>query len=200
MEEKENYGFCPACGAILPENSSFCPECGRSVYGNAEQEQAGYGGAGYPYDRSPQTYLTGKLKVAFIFVLIYGIISIPSGISDLMINEASLDSLDIILKYFGMKFDYILEQLNMTESEFIEMSHISGVVSLISGILCVVACVFIYKHNKRMIATILIAVAALINFALVTYNGVFSTLFNVVVGCIMAYLVYDSKEAFTDEQ
>lgn len=202
MEEKENYGFCPACGANLPENSSFCPECGHSINAaGGGSEQPGYSGAGYGYSRSPQTYLVGKLKVAFIFVIIYAVMSILGSFYLLMINDAMLDQMETALEGSGMTLDDILEAAGMdSRSEFLDMCHITGAVSLISGILCVVACVFIYKHNKRMIATILIAVAALINFALVTYNGILSTLFNVVVGCIMAYLVYDSKEAFTDEQ
>ena len=201
MEEKENYGFCPACGANLPENSSFCPECGHSVYGSSSgSEQPGYAGPGYGYSRSPQTYLVGKLKVAFIFVIIYATMSILSSFYLLMINDAMLDQMEKSLEGSGMTLQDILDAVGMSSrSEFLDMCHISGAVSLISGILCVVACVFVYKHTKRMIATVLISIAALINFALVTYNGVISTLFSVIVGCIMAYLVYDSKEAFKDE-
>ena len=99
MEEKENYGFCPACGANLPENSSFCPECGHSINAaGGGSEQPGYSGAGYGYSRSPQTYLVGKLKVAFIFVIIYAVMSILGSFYLLMINDAMLDQMETALE------------------------------------------------------------------------------------------------------
>ncbi len=203
MEEKENYGFCPACGANLPADSSFCPECGHSV-GGGEQQTPSYSGNvgyGYSYMDDPKTRLKGKLLVAFIFVLIYAITEVLGGISLLTIDQAMIDSMDEMLQDAGMgTFEELLNDMgvNMTTGEFIDMCHIAGVVSIVSAALCFAANVLMYKHSKRIICTVLIAIAALVNFALITMNGIFSTLLSVIVGCIMAYLVYSSPEAFKD--
>ncbi|MBQ2486669.1 MAG: zinc-ribbon domain-containing protein [Candidatus Methanomethylophilus sp.] len=203
MEEKENYGFCPACGANLPENSTFCPECGHRIGDEqsfSQQSGAGYG-YGYATDRSPMTRLQGKLLVAFIFVLIYGIMSIFGGLSLLTINDAFVDQLDQMLQDAGQgTFEEFMSSMgyNMTKSEFIEMCRVSAVVSLVSGALCIAANVFMYKHTKRIITTVLVAAAALVNFGTVTYSGFFSVFLNVVIGLIMAYLVYASSDSFKD--
>ena len=55
-----------------------------------------------------------------------------------------------------------------------------------------------YKHTKRIITTVLVAIAALVNFGTVTYSGFFSVFLNVVIGLIMAYLVYASSDSFKD--
>ncbi len=203
MEEKENYGFCPACGANLPADSSFCPECGHAI-GGGEQQPSGsstYTGYGYAAMDDPKTRLKGKLLVAFIFVLIYAISEVLGGISLLTIDQAMIDSADEALKDAGFgSFQDLLDDMsiNMTTSEFIDMCHIAGIVSLVSAALCFAANVLMYKHTKRIICTLLIAAAALVNFALITMNGVFSTLVSVIIGGIMAYLVYTSPEAFND--
>lgn len=201
MEEKENYGFCPACGANLPADSSFCPECGHSI-GGEQPSNGGYAGYGYAAaTESPQTRLKGKLLVAFIFVLLYAISELFGGFSLLTINQAMVDSMDEMFQDAGLgTFEEFLESagINLTEQEFIDMCHIAGVVSLVSAVLCFAANVLMYKHTKRIIATVLVAAAALVNFALITFNGVASTIFSVIIGGVMAYLVYSSPEAFKD--
>ena len=203
MEEKENYGFCPSCGAMLPENSAFCPECGRSVGGeSAPHENVGYGYSRVSEMDSPKNRLKGKLLVAFIFILIYAVMSIFGAISLLTINEATIDSFnEMMADSGGDSFEDILKSagLDMTESEFIDFCKRSGIVSLISGVLAGVAAFLIGKHMKRMIATIIVVIAALVNFVLIMDAGVFNTIINVVIGCIMAYLVYSSPEGFADE-
>ncbi len=203
MEEKENYGFCPACGANLPENSSFCPECGHSIGGEQQQPQngGGYSGYGYAVYEDPKTRLKGKLLVAFIFVLLYAITETLGGFSLLTIDQSMIDSYDEMLQDAGLgTFQDLLNDMgvDMTTEEFIEMCHISAIVSLVSAVLCFVANVLMYKHTKRLICTILIAIAALVNFALITMNGIFGTVVSVFIGCLMAYLVYTSPEAFKD--
>ena len=202
MEEKENFGFCPACGATLPENSAFCPECGRSVAEAETQPNTGYGYAtSSPYAVSPKERMQGKVLVAFIFIVIYAAMSILGGISLLGINEATIDQLDDMLKDSGQSFEDILESagLDMTKSEFVDFCMRSGIVSLVSGVLAAVGAVLVAKHTKRMAAVIIIVAASLVNFVLVMDSGFFSCLLNAAIGCIMAYLIYSSPEAFRDE-
>ena len=200
MEEKENYGFCPSCGANVSEGASFCPECGRSLGGQPEEDVRVGGSPGYR-GPSPQQRLQGKAMVAFIFVLLYGVLTILGALSLFTITEATLEQSEEALKMVGYdSFDDFLSSMgiNMTKSEFVDMCHIAAVVDLISGALAVAGAVLTAKHTKRILATVLVVAASLINFALVTFNGVFSTILSVAVGCIMAYLIYSSPESFRD--
>ena len=35
---EDNYGFCPRCGANLPEGAEYCPQCGKSFVDDPRRE------------------------------------------------------------------------------------------------------------------------------------------------------------------
>lgn len=198
--ENENFGFCPACGANLPSDSSFCPECGHNLSAPVSSGPAQPGaGVGYGYSKSR---MSTKLKVAAIFVTIYAVIEILGALSMLTISMAMIDTLDEMLVDSGQgTFEEMLKDLgyNMTSQEFVDMCHILGIIELISGVLAGVGAFFCFKLKKRMIAVGLVVAASLILFAGVMYpNNIVNTVFSVIIGLLMAYLIYSSPDQFED--
>ena len=199
---EENFGFCPSCGANLPEGSSFCPECGHNINAPVQNNT----GTGVGYGTYGGNRMSSKLKVAAIFVTIYAVISILGALS-LFTIEPMIDAYDeMMADSGGDSFEDMLKDLgyDMTESEFIDMCRIMAIVDLVSGALAGFAAVLCFKRTKRMIAVIMIAVASVILFAGCaapggfTASNILSIAFNVVIGLLMAYLVYTSPDEFTD--
>jgi len=199
---EENFGFCPSCGANLPEGSSFCPECGHNINAPVQNNS----GTGVGYGTSGGSGMSSKLKVAAILVTIYAVISILGALS-LFTIEPMIDAYDeMMADSGGESFEDMLKDLgyDMTEKEFIDMCRVMAVVDLISGALAGVGAFLCFKRTKKMVAVILIAVASVILFAGCASPGAFSasnilsTAFNVVIGLLMAYLVYTSPDEFTD--
>ena len=204
MEEKENFGFCPACGANLPEECTFCPECGRAIGGEESYQQQPNYGYGYAAAKDPKHYLQGKLLFAFVCVVIYALTAVFGGIMSISM-VGMYDSLDELLQSSGQgTLEDVLAAYgyDMTKDEIITMFIVGGIVSIVSGALCVVACYMMYNHTKRMTATILIAAASIILFANMigsfSVSNIAGTVLDVAIGCIMAYLVYSSPESFKD--
>lgn len=199
---EENYGFCPACGANLPEDSSFCPECGHDLAAPVSSGPAA--GTGYGYATSNGGGMSSKLKVAVIFTMIYAVMNLMSSLMGLCITVDFIDSMDEILLENGDQGFVEMAGFDMTNQEFVDMIHLSCLISLISAVLALIGAIFCMKHAKRMIAAVLIVAASLVLFAgiplaPITGSTIFSTLFNVVIGLLMAYLVYTSPGDFKDE-
>ncbi len=200
---EENYGFCPSCGANLPEGSSFCPECGHNINAPVQNSNSG---AGVGYGTYGGSGMSSKLKVTAILVTIYAVFSILGALS-LFTIEPMIDAYDeMMADSGGDSFEDLLKDLgyDMTEKEFIDMCRIMAVVDIISGALAGVGAFLCFKRTKKMVAVILIAVASVILFAGcaapggATASNILSVAFNVVIGLLMAYLVYTSPDEFTD--
>lgn len=199
---EENFGFCPSCGANLPEGSSFCPECGHNI--NAPVQSGP--GTGVGYGTYGGSGMSSKLKVAAIFVTIYAVMTILGALS-LFTIEPLIETYDeMMADSGGDSFEELLESMgyDMTEQEFIDMCRIMAIVDLVSGALAGVGAFLCFKRTKKMIAVVSIAVASVILFVGCFVPGGFSasnimgTLFNVVIGLLMAYLVYTSPDEFTE--
>ena len=202
---EENFGFCPACGANLPEGSSFCPECGHNLAGPAPGSPEA--GAGYGYAASRGPGMSGKLKTAVIFTMIYGVMTLISSLMGMCISVDFIDSMDKILLDNGDQGFVEMAGFDMTNQEFVDMIRMTCIISLISSVLALVGAVLCMKHAKRKVAAILIAAASVILFVSIPImpttdnlaSTIISTMFNVVIGLLMAYLVYTSPGDFTDE-
>ena len=197
MEEKENYGFCPACGANLPENSAFCPECGQRVSGEEPAGQSGY--TGYqPYRNTDR--LAGKLLVAVIFCGLYAAMSIIGGLQSLSIDSSSLDEADDFLESF---MDMTLEEMmEMNRNEILDYLHINGIVSMISGVLAGAGAIVAGMRKQRFVAVGLVVAASVACFGVLAAPGAVSSItgiiLDVIIGLVMAYLIYSSPEYFNE--
>ena len=199
---EENYGFCPACGANLPEGSSFCPECGHNLAGPVPGSAEAGAGVGYATSMGPG--MSGKLKTAVIFTMIYAVMNLVSSLMGLCISVDFIDSMDEILLDNGDQGFVELAGFDMTNQEFVDMIRMSCLVSLASAVLAGAGAFLCIKRVKRMVAVGLIAAASLVLFvtlAVTPFNGstLGSTIFDVIIGFVMVYLVYSSPGDFTDE-
>ena len=124
----------------------------------------------------------GTLLVAFVMLVLYAITSIGTGMIDVL-DGAFFES--------NGSFN---GNGSAIEGLFV------GFVNVISGIMTVFAAMFCHRRINRLVATYLTAGAGLLLLlTLVFYDGIADIIFQVIVGCIVAYLVYSSKEQFTDE-
>ena len=149
---EENFGFCPACGANLPEGSSFCPECGHNLAGPAPGSPEA--GAGYGYAASRGPGMSGKLKTAVIFTMIYAVINLLSALMGLCISVDFINSMDEILLDNGDQGFVELAGFDMTNQEFVDMIHLSSLISLASAVLAGVGAFLCIKRVKRMVAVV----------------------------------------------
>ena len=148
--------------------------------------------------------MSSKLKVAVIFTMIYAVMNLVSSLMGMCITVDFIDSMDEILLNNGDQGFVEMAGFDMTNQEFVDMIRMSCIVSLASALLAGAGAILCMKHMKRMIAVGLIVVASLVLFvsvALVPFNGstLFSTVFDVIIGLVMAYLVYTSPGDFADE-
>ena len=196
MEEKENYGFCPACGANLPENSAFCPECGQRVSGEEPAGQSGY--TGYqPYCNTDR--LAGKLLVAVIFCGLYAVMSIIGGLSLLSMDASMIDQIDEVLEPSETTIEEILD---MSRSEIVDYFRINGIVSMISGVLAGAGAIVAGMRKQRFVAVGLVVAASVACFGVLAAPGAVSSItgiiLDVIIGLVMAYLIYSSPEYFKE--
>ena len=196
MEEKENYGFCPACGANLPENSAFCPECGQRVSGEEPAGQSGY--TGYqPYRNTDR--LAGKLLVAVIFCGLYAAMSIIGGLSLLSMDASMIDQIDEVLEPSETTIEEILD---MSRSEIVDYFRINGIVSMISGVLAGAGAIVAGMRKQRFVAVGLVVAASVACFGVLAAPGAVSSItgisLDVIIGLVMAYLIYSSPEYFKE--
>ena len=196
MEEKENYGFCPACGANLPENSAFCPECGQRVSGEEPAGQSGY--TGYqPYRNTDR--LAGKLLVAVIFCGLYAAMSIIGGLSLLSMDASMIDQIDEVLEPSETTIEEILD---MSRSEIVDYFRINGIVSMISGVLAGAGAIVAGMRKQRFVAVGLVVAASVACFGVLAAPGAVSSItgiiLDVIIGLVMAYLIYSSPEYFNE--
>ena len=196
MEEKENYGFCPACGANLPENSAFCPECGQRVSGEEPAGQSGY--TGYqPYRNTDR--LAGKLLVAVIFCGLYAVMSIIGGLSLLSMDASMIDQIDEVLEPSETTIEEILD---MSRSEIVDYFRINGIVSMISGVLAGAGAIVAGMRKQRFVAVGLVVAASVACFGVLAAPGAVSSItgiiLDVIIGLVVAYLIYSSPEYFKE--
>ena len=196
MEEKENYGFCPACGANLPENSAFCPECGQRVSGEEPAGQSGY--TGYqPYRNTDR--LAGKLLVAVIFCGLYAVMSIIGGLSLLSMDASMIDQIDEVLEPSETTIEEILD---MSRSEIVDYFRINGIVSMISGVLAGAGAIVAGMRKQRFVAVGLVVAASVACFGVLAAPGAVSSItgiiLDVIIGLVVAYLIYSSPEYFNE--
>ena len=201
--DNENYGFCPACGANLPSDATFCPECGHNLSAPASSGPEAGAGVGYGYSNGG---MSSKLKTAAILCTIYAVLTIFGALS-LFTIEPVIDTYnEMMADSGGESFEDMLKDLgyDMTVDEFINMCRVMAVIDLISGVLAGAGAFLCFKRTKKMVAVVMISIASVILFGGCVVPGgfsasnIFGTFVNVVIGLLMAYLVYTSPDEFSD--
>ncbi len=198
----ENYGFCPHCGENLKSDAVYCPACGTVLKSEAAQNNAAYysyAGACYG-GKSP---MAGRFMIAFLMLVVYAIFNLVGSASMFMMNESTYDMMDqIFIDTYGKTFsEYMLDfGLEITKEQFLSDAMVMGVSGVISSILAGIAAFFCYKREKFKYAVgfcILSAVVGFVGSALApVLAGAASGMFGLLIGLLVAYLIYSSRHNF----
>lgn len=193
----DNFGFCPHCGENLKSDAAYCPACGTVLKEEVVNQSvnARYGG------RQP---MSGVFLLAFVLLVLYAIMELISSISLLSMNSETYHLMDqIMLESEGLTFAEWCEKylgIAFTEEEFLRSVFLMGIFGFVSAVLSGVSAFLCYKRKNNIIAVgacALSAVAAFLSTALVPMAGGFvGALPTLLIGLIVAYMVYVSKKAF----
>ena len=197
----ENYGFCPHCGENLKSDAVYCPACGTVLRQEAAQQQyhsyANYGG---------KTPMSGAFLVAFIMLVLYAVLELFSSASLLTFNSEMYDTLDqILLESSGMTLSEIFYDslgVTVTKEQFLNEMFVLGLTGVVSAILAGISAFLCFKRKGHKYAVALCVLSAVVYFigcclAPVT-SGAMSGIFSLLIGLLVAYLIYSSKRFFTD--
>jgi len=163
----DDLNFCPTCGKDLPPGTAYCPMCG------AHLSDAGAPKAQSPADEKKNG---DRIKIAMVLLIITAAVSFVSGIY-LYLNAA--DFVDTLVNMFPAG-TFSADMINSLEGSL----QLSGLLSIIGGIVAAITAVLAYKRRMYSLTIILCIVAALIG--------------NLILGIIALYLIHKAKPAFTD--
>lgn len=195
---EEFYGFCPSCGANIPEGAVYCPECGSAL--SSEAETAPGTGVGYATSTGRRP-LGGKLLVAVILTSIYAVLEVLTGTIFAFGADAFVNGMNEMLIESGQKsFTEMMAEMGYDYStqDLIDTLRASGIISAVSGIFAGIGVILAVRRVKRIPATVCIAIASFVPVIGGIIMGDFSGFFSLIIGLIMAYLVYSSPEYFED--
>lgn len=195
---EEFYGFCPSCGANVPEGAAFCTECGSAL--SSEAEAAPGTGVGYATSTGRRP-LGGKLLVAVILTSIYAVLEVLTGMIFAFGADAFVNGMNEMLIESGQKsFTEMMAEMGYDYStqDLIDILRTSGIISALSGIFAGVGVILAIRRVKRIPATVCIAIASFVPVVGGIIMGDFSGFLGMIIGLIMAYLVYSSPEYFED--
>ncbi|MGN1045183.1 MAG: zinc ribbon domain-containing protein [Candidatus Methanomethylophilaceae archaeon] len=192
----ENYGFCPHCGENLKSDSVYCPACGAII----KQEEAKAAIA-----TAKPSSMGGALLFAFVLLVLYAIVELLGSISMLSFNSEMYAVIDqAFIESYGLSFaDWVYDNLGIafTEEQFLSQTFVIGITGLLSAIVAGVSAFLCYKRQNRMYATVACVCSAVIAaigaiMCPVMGGGVFGALLTIVIGGLVAVLIYISKDYF----
>ena len=194
----DNYGFCPHCGQNMKSDATFCPSCGTVLSQSIASPEV------HDCRKSKKKPMRGVFLVVFILLTVYTVVELLSSITLLTFNEATYDMIDkMTIETFGMNFaDYMRENANLvfTKEEFLSNVSMLGIFGLISSILSGISAFLCFKREKHLFAVIfcvLSAVMVMIGSVLAPqFAGVASAVIDMVIGLIVAFMIYSSKKYF----
>lgn len=194
----ENYGFCPACGSNLPDGAAFCPDCG-AILGGGESSFAGSAPPSYAPASTGTSAMPSGLKVAYVATIIYAIATILISLSLLSTMAVTGELDEIFIEEYGKDFETYMGDLgiSITIEELEAVCLAGGIVGLMSAALSIAAAVLCSKGKGRVLAASLIALASLVHLGLVMGPMAANGIMNVIIGLIMAAIVFTSKGYFT---
>lgn len=118
MFMENNYGFCPHCGANLPQGAEYCPECGASFVSKRQ-------------DDVRRLTITSPMMFFIILLAIYTVMSIIEGIFATAFNDLFIINFKMI--YGDGIDDYISSMGFASIDEFADLMFKEGIVSLVGG-------------------------------------------------------------------
>ena len=80
---ENNYGFCPRCGADLPQGAEYCPECGASF---VEKRQ----------DDIRRLTITNPMTFFIVLLAAYTVMSIVEGVYVTAFNDMFVSNFELI--------------------------------------------------------------------------------------------------------
>lgn len=177
MTEENN--FCVSCGAMLPPGAEFCPSCGAGVDGRTNPHSA----------RASPGYATAQpsgLNVS-LFILIYGVLALIVGLygtySGLTFDEAAYNEMRELYESIGMT-------IGPWDPSFATELLISGVLCLVSGVLALLSYWLCRKGGPKTYAVVLCIAAAVTSYGFLSF-------ISIIVGLIVAFLLYRDNTTFT---
>lgn len=189
----ENEGaFCTHCGAGLEKGSAFCPECGNPVEGADNMYRSGPGSSEYVYGLQNAEKARSEKRLRLIYVLFAGYIFLSISLAvvsmsfgALLDSFASDPSFIETLTSFGMTIDEAYAQ--------VESMFTLGVAFAASAILITVSFILSILKRKHIFA-VLFCVAGSVITPVAGADGILFLL----IGLMVAYILYRSKSAFKD--
>lgn len=142
---ENNYGFCPRCGANLPQGAEYCPECGTSF---VEKRQ----------DDVRRLTITSPMTFFIILLAIYTAMSIIEGVFVTVFNDVFISNFQTI---YGTNIDDYLSGMGLASiDEFSALMFKEGIVSIVGGAITAVVLILCIKRRFWKIAFVLCLVAS----------------------------------------
>ncbi len=141
-----DYGFCPRCGANLPEGAEYCPQCGKSFVENPREELRMRAGGMNP------------LLFFIILLAIYTVMSIFEGLYTTLFNEAFIDSFKLV--YGSDLTDYLAASGLDSVEQFADLMFKEGIVSLVGGAITAIVLFLCIKRRYWKVAFALCLIAS----------------------------------------
>lgn len=173
MTDDDHIYFCTQCGAKLHENDEFCTSCGKSLKGEDE-----------PVDNAridkPPMVSKNYLTISMIMLAIWTIFAAYVGLSSVL------------------NMDYMIEVLKSDPASWTQLMTIMTEAE-IRQILAWVGCMFITSAVFSAVSLVLCATKKYFTIALIAcVIAVFASMIFAIIGVFVIYLIYKSKEYFTN--
>lgn len=184
----ENYGFCPRCGANLPEGAEYCPQCGKSFVDDPRKELRMRAGM------SP-------LRFFIILLAAYTVMSIIEGVYVTLFNDMFVDSFKLV---YGSDIDNYLSRSGLESiDQFADLMFKEGIVTLVGGAITAVVLLLCIRRRFWKVAFALCIIASfelLISLAFMPSKMIGSEIVTLIlqtcIGLLVARGIYMSRNVF----
>lgn len=184
----ENYGFCPRCGANLPEGAEYCPQCGKSFVENPQREFRTRSGI-------------NPLMFFIILLVAYTVMSIIEGVYATLFNDMFIDSFKLV--YGSDLSDYLARNGLDSIDQFADLMYKEGIVTLVGGAITAVVLLLCIKRRFWKVAFALCIIASfelLISLAFMPSKMIGSEIVTLIlqtcIGLLVARGIYMSRNVF----
>lgn len=185
---EDNYGFCPRCGANLPEGAEYCPQCGKSFVDDPRREIRMRPGL-------------NPLMFFIILLAAYTVMSILEGIYTTLFSDMFMDSFKLV--YGSDLEDYLARNGLESIDQFADLMFKEGIVSIIGGAITAVVLLLCIKRRFWKVAFALCIIASfelLISLVFMPSKMIGGELLTLVlqtaVGLLVARGIYMSRRMF----
>ncbi len=185
---EENYGFCPRCGANLPEGAEYCPQCGKSFTENPQREYRTRSGF-------------NPLMFFIILIAAYTLMSLIEGIYATAFNGMFIDSFKLV--YGSDLNDYLARNGLDSIEQFADLMFKEGIVSIIGGAITAIVLLLCIKRRFWKVAFALCIIASfelLISLVFMPSKmiggEILTMILQTAVGLLVARGIYMSRRLF----